>query len=36
MTDILHNVDEFYIGIYDINRNLTIINMTIIDRNIKE
>lgn len=36
MTDVLHNVDEFYIGLYDANRNLTIINMTIIDKNIKD
>ncbi|CAD8080174.1 unnamed protein product [Paramecium sonneborni] len=36
MTDILHNVDEFYIGLYDADKNLTILNMTIIDKNIKE
>lgn len=29
-------MDEFYIGLYDAENNLTVINMTIVDKNIKE
>lgn len=36
MVDVLHNVEEFYIGFYDEANNLTLLNMTITDKNINE
>lgn len=36
MVDVMHNVEEFYIGFYDEANNLTLLNMTITDKNINE